>query len=95
MDPCIYKSTAQDRSKYGRSHDPGSNEAMGELESPRLDRSRSRVRTVARTGSKPGPIAQGGIRSAHREGQTGGQGVYVGVDGAEIEPAELFARPAG
>src|SRR5689334_10438667 len=37
--PCILKSDAQDRSKRGRSRIPGPNEAVAELDSPRLDRS--------------------------------------------------------
>jgi hypothetical protein len=61
--PCIYRSGAQDRSKRGRSWIFGPSEAVVELASPRLDRSRSQVRTVAGTGTKPGRIAQVGRRA--------------------------------
>src|SRR5437762_9847023 len=92
--PCIWKGDVQDRSRRGRSSIPGPAEAVAELDSPRVDRSRPRVRTVEGTGSKPGRIAQGGIRSAHLEGKMGGQGIYVGVDVSK-ERLDVAVRPNG
>ena len=67
---------------------------MGKLESPRSERSRSQVRTVAGAGTGPGRIAQGGIRSARMEGKVGGRDVYVGVDVSK-GPLDVALRPSG
>jgi hypothetical protein len=67
---------------------------MGELESARLDDSRSKIRTIAGTGTKPSRIAQGRIRSARTEGRMNSEEVYVGVEVSK-ERLDVAVRPSG
>jgi len=75
---------------------PGQLDAVAQLESPRLDQPRSKVRTVEGAGvSAPGRISQGRTRSAKAEVlQMSQQQAYVGVDVSK-QRLEVALRPGG
>src|SRR5208282_2326205 len=85
----------QARSRRGRSLEHRQQDAAGQQESPRLDHSRSKVRTVEGAGVKPGRISQGGTGSATAEVKTmERKGSYVGVDVSKAR-LDVALRPSG
>lgn len=81
--------------RRGRSWVQGPKQAVGQQESPRLNQRRSKVRTVARTGAKPGRIdVQDGTRSVKVEDAMEHKPVYVGID-VSMERLDVAIRPEG